>query len=183
MPYKPLSSFQRITFPAVELCKLRKPDVVANPHTYFAERCRGTYREIKMMLVQLLGTKAAARRHHSRVSNIDKLFPGLSISDSWKRIFPGTSMSKRWILTGKTQRLGQRLWCWCYSLCAHILYLPVFKNEISIWPKHCTGVIQLLTVLFRDRSWWTERTWFKKKQKTSLIISSKSHGVIITMSF
>jgi len=28
---------------------------------------------------------------------MDKLFPGLSVSDSWNRIFPGTSISKRWI--------------------------------------------------------------------------------------
>ncbi len=35
---------------------------------------------------------------HLRVSNIDKLLPGLSVSDSWKRIFPGTLMSNRWIL-------------------------------------------------------------------------------------
>lgn len=31
-----------------------------------------------------------------RVSNVEKLSPGLSVLDSWKVIFPGTSMSNRW---------------------------------------------------------------------------------------
>lgn len=32
-----------------------------------------------------------------RVSKVEKVLPGLSVSDSWKRIFPGTSMSNKWI--------------------------------------------------------------------------------------
>lgn len=31
-----------------------------------------------------------------RVSNEEKLSPGLNVSDSWNVIFPGTSMSNRW---------------------------------------------------------------------------------------
>lgn len=51
-------------------------------------------------------TKRAAPVRHSRVSNVDRLFPGLSVSDSWKRIFPGMSMSNRWIFWERAQRVG-----------------------------------------------------------------------------
>ena len=44
-----------------------------------------------------VGASKSQRRRLLRVSNMDKLLPGLRVWDSWKRIFPGTSMSKRWI--------------------------------------------------------------------------------------
>lgn len=99
-------SHQPLTFPAVELCELRKPHVVANPHTHFTERCGRSYK-VKTMLVQLRGKKTGVERRHLRVSNTDKLLPGLSVSDSWKRIFPGTSMSKRWIWKEETFKEGR----------------------------------------------------------------------------
>lgn len=99
-------SHQPLTFPAIELCELCKAHVVANPHTHFTERCGRSYK-VKTMLVQLRGKKTRVERRHLRVSNTDKLSPGLSVSDSWKQIFPGMSMSKRWIWKEETFKEGR----------------------------------------------------------------------------
>lgn len=62
-------------------------------------------RWINVVLVQLTRGKLENEDDsHSRVSNTDRLQPGLNVSDSWKRIFPGTSMSNRWIFKRKVLR-------------------------------------------------------------------------------
>lgn len=97
-------SFQTLTLPAVELGELREPHVIADPNTHFAERCRRNTSD-QCMLIQTARQKARVCGCRSRVSNSDKLLPGLSVSDSWKRIFPGTSMSNKWILEEERKKM------------------------------------------------------------------------------
>lgn len=94
-------------------------------------------------------------RRRLRVSNTDRLSPGLNVSDSWKRIFPGTSMSKRWIWEKEgvsSIQFKQEFLQRSMPMCG---YLPVLKNHLSVRPKHCAGVVQPPVLLFRDRSWIT----------------------------
>lgn len=95
MPLK--KSHQPLTFPAVELRELGKPHVVADPHADFTERYERNYKEDALNDRPAAGKtkKKKTGVRDLRVSNTDKLLPGLSVSDSWNRIFPGTSMSKR----------------------------------------------------------------------------------------
>lgn len=91
-----------LTLFSIKLCKLCKAHVIANPYSNITVCCLKTRNnEITLNLIHKNVTiKSTVNNHkvyseHSRVSNMDKLLPGLSVSDSWKRIFPGTSMSKR----------------------------------------------------------------------------------------
>lgn len=67
-----------------------------------------------------------------------------------------------------TEEFKQMIMKYCAS-CTHT-YLPVFNNEVAIRPKHCTGVIELSSVLFGDRPWRTTKSKLLTLLKVTIIM-------------